>query len=226
MKKLNLQINKRIEFISEEGKISISLIQDIQENFMLITIPMIGVKPQIFHDQEELEGVYYEKDNVYVFTLKVLERVLDNIPLYKVTLPTNLKKIQRRDFVRIPISLPIYYMEINKELEDMLKNSKLEEIEKAFVNQWEKGYTMDLSGGGIRASVRKPIDIGKRVFFILQSPKMYLGLKGEILRCDATIVEKHTRYQLGIKYVDILEKEREQIIAFIFAEMRKLRKNR
>ena len=226
MKKLNLQINKRIEFICEEGKMGISLIQDIQPDFMLVSTPMIGGREQQFRKGEEFDGVYYGENHVFVFTVKMLERVFDNIALYKMTLPTNLKKIQRRDFVRIPISIPFRYMEISEELEEILENTSLKKIEETFEEQWEKGYTMDLSGGGLRASVKKPITIGEKVFIILKQKKMYVGVKGEVLRCHSTVTDGHTLYHPGIKYIDILEGERERIIAFIFAEMRELRRKR
>ena len=89
----------------------------MQKDYILVTIPMKRISVKYLSKEEEIYGFYYDDNDVYMFTTYMIERVFENIPLYKLAFPKIIKKVQRRNYVRIPISLPVLYLESNENLE-------------------------------------------------------------------------------------------------------------
>lgn len=225
MKSPKLKINHKVEFIFEEGNLGSSLIQDVQEEYFLITIPMNGLRKKMLQEGEEMNGIYYGEDkNVYMFECIVLDRIVERIPLYKLSMPETFMRIQRRNFVRIPATIPLLYMENTSELEEKIQKQELRDIEESFSGRWQRGNTLDLSGGGMKIHTKKPLKINQQIFCILQSKELYMGIKGKVIRCIPVIKDRQISYHLGIKFIDIPESKREKIIAFIFKKLRELRK--
>ncbi len=220
--KIDFKLNGKIEFVFDEGGPGVSLIQDVQDDYILITIPMKGINIKILCKDEEIDGFYYDGNNVYMFTSKVLDRIVDNIPLYKISIPNSFKKVQRRDFVRIPISIPIIYTNYNDELKDMEMSKRVEEIEKYYNSKWKKGYTWDLSGGGAKVNLYKPLRTDNIIYLILKHENLYIGVKGRVVRCIPYLFKKQISYHIGLEFVEISEGKRDKIIRFIFAKLREM----
>lgn len=222
MNKINFKINGKIEFVFDEDGPGVSLIQDVQDDYILVTIPMKGINIKMLRIDQEVDGFYYDSNNVYMFSSKVLDRLVDNIPLYKLSIPNSFSKVQRRDFVRIPISIPIIYTIFNDELKDMESNKSLEQIEKYYKGKWKKGYTWDLSGGGTKINLYKPLKIDTIIYIIFRHENLHVGVKGRVVRCIPYLFKKQISYHVGIEFVDILEMKRDKIIRFIFGRLREI----
>ena len=50
-----------------------------------------------------LDVIYYEEENLYKFKSSVLGRRFENIPILLIAKPKEIKKIQRRRYVRVPL---------------------------------------------------------------------------------------------------------------------------
>lgn len=224
MDDIKFEINKKIEFIFENGDTGISLIQDVKEDFILVTVPMKGNKKQLVHIGDKIEGRYYKKDKVYLFTFEALGRIVDNIPLIKMDIPRDYKIIQRRNYVRLPISIPYKYIEDHETLHKEIKNKELKDIDTLLKNRWEKVTTIDISGGGIKACVKKPIKVGTKIYMKLRTEELYIGAWGRVVRCVPSITNGIVNYHLGIEFIDIPQKNQEELIRFIFTKLREQQK--
>lgn len=221
MGKLQFRINQKIEFINEEGQLGISLVQDRKKAFFLVTVPLKGDQRRLLPVGDIVTGIYYDYDDrLYQFNSRVLERIVENIPMYKLSMPENPVKVQRRDYVRIPVSIPINYIEITQETKALLDGKVWEDNNENFPVPWETGTALDISGDGINICTNKPIITGEHVFIFIHTDGLRMGVKGEVVRSCAKTIDSKRTYHSGIKFVGLSESDRDKIIGFIFKKFR------
>lgn len=212
MKKLELGINSKIEVIFDKIYYK-STIQDInyEEESLLISIPVIDGVYLTLNAEDVIDQVFYDrKGNVFKYNTKIIKRVTDNnIPFYKVTLPYNVEKIQRRDYVRVNTAESIEY-----KLDKKMKNYEKDET------PYEKGLLLDLSGGGMRFIGSKEFSHGNIINANVKYENENVEVKGKIVRVEKT---EDKKYIYGISFMDISNSAREKIIRLVFTIMRKQR---
>jgi len=150
MEKLKLEINNKLEVFYDKKNYK-SVIQDIREKEkeVLISIPVFDGEYLTLATGTIIEQIYYGNNNIYQFKTKILGRTKErNLSLYRLSLPYDIKKIQRRDYVRVNFVKIINYI-----------NAKDIENEK-----YKKALLLDLSGGGMRIKVEEKLEKGE-VFF-------------------------------------------------------------
>ncbi len=202
---LNIQLEKQPNG-EEETVLYKSRVVDIQsEEAVLIDYPinLTTGKTVFLLEDTELSVVFVdEKQNAYAFRSKIEARVRDQIPMIQISYPgdESLKKIQRREYVRVETSV-----DISLEKEDG-KNFNL--------------VTHDISAGGVSIYMKEysdEIEVGELVdlAFVLVShnePIQY-GIS------DAKVVRKwedEGRKIASFVFVDIEDKLRQQIVKFCF----------
>jgi len=147
----------------------------------------------------------------YSFSADVLETTTSPIPMVVVSKPTQLNRVQRRNFVRFDTILPLKFSLIDGE----------GSAEKPEVFQ---AGTLDISGGGVGFNTALPLQMGIRL-------QLELGLPGqEPIEAIGTVVRVvdesgpvKKRYQIGVNFLVIEEKDRDRIIRHIFTKQRELR---
>lgn len=183
-----------------------STIEDIDEKeAILINVP-IGKGKQLFIEElGELEVNYYGDSCYYIFNTRFISRENDNemqMPLYKIEWPYNVKKIQRRDFVRVDF---VDYMYTRPILEDV-------------ETKWHKDLMLNLSGGGLRFKTSSEYNVHDVVEF-----KLFLD--GNSYFIKARIVRDMENFDNGkiyaAEFIDIKESVREKVIQHVFKQMRK-----
>ena len=108
MKETPFEIYGRVNFLQEGKELGTSLVQDYREDSFLVTIPLQGYRKKLLVVGEWITGLYYDtKGKVYMFRSKVLGREIQNIPMYRLSIPDNLYKVQRRHDVRVPLTIPV-----------------------------------------------------------------------------------------------------------------------
>ena len=205
MSKLNLLINGNIS-VNKGEKIYKSVIQDLGEDYFLMSIPVIEGEYLTLNEGEELDIHYYvEGGNYFAFNVKVLKRVIDNnIPFYKLSLPYNVSKIQRRDFVRVSLLEYVFY---KKEVE-------------SGAGVWEKGMLLDLSGGGLRIKVRDKVQMGDKISVNLFINEEKVTVLGKVARIE---FNSEREIICGLTFIEMDERKRDKIIEKVFTQMRKQR---
>ena len=202
-----LIVNSRVEIIIGEEAWK-SVIQDVNDESFFISIPMEKGEYIKFNNGSTLLIHNYIKDGncLHKFTCKVKGRAKSGLtPLYELSLPEKVERIQRREFVRINVVATIEY-----------------KIEKNEDNKFLKGILLDISGGGLRFATDNKINVGEVIELKLRdiNTEDEILIKGQCVRGNK---ESNGQYICVVRYYEISNKIREKIIESIFTLMRKQR---
>ncbi|SKA72646.1 c-di-GMP-binding flagellar brake protein YcgR, contains PilZNR and PilZ domains [Clostridium sp. USBA 49] len=209
---LKFQINNKIEIVYDDNYYK-SNIEDVQDKFISINIPRKGENYIPFRKGDKLECIYYYENNIYKFYTYVIDRKIDNIPIILINYPSEIFRIQRRKFVRVPVLYSILYSKLNKRNNEAKLIKNLTKDDESF-----KATMIDLSGGGMKLKVKEDIKIGDIII-------AYIPIKGEEIKVEGEIVrvEKDGKSRLnicGVNFINLENRLREKIIKFIFEIMR------
>nr|WP_286172892.1 flagellar brake domain-containing protein [Caproiciproducens sp. MSJ-32] len=203
---MKLEINNKLEVLYDKKNYK-SVIQDIREKEeeILISIPVLDGEYLTLATGTIIEQIYYGNNNIYQFKTKILGRTKErNLSLYRLSLPYDIKKIQRRDYVRVNFVKIINYI-----------NAKDIENEK-----YKKALLLDLSGGGMRIKVEEKLEKDDIILAKIVYENSIINVNGKVIRVERT---EDNKYICGIIFSDINERTREEIIKIVFKVMRKQR---
>ncbi|HZK34590.1 MAG TPA: PilZ domain-containing protein [Bacillota bacterium] len=227
MKKINFVTNNKIEFLIENKANCVSLIQGIADDCIFVTIPAVGFQWRLLNVGDTVECVYYaDNGSLYMFDAQILYRLVENIPLYKISFPKTYKRIQRRDFVRAPVYVPVLYRRETSKANDtrhMLRERSPDEIEDLFEGTWQRASTLDLSGGGMKLCTKTPLEADTNLITIIRDDELEVAVKGRVIRCRKHVGLK-VNYHSGIKFIGIHETIQDKIISYIFEKIRQMSK--
>lgn len=221
---MNLKVNQRIEIvvIDEAYRGSyLSRVEHMDEKQVLFAMPMSRGSLVPIRTGTNVSVVYFDELAVYEFQAKVERHQHDNLPVLRVRLPQEVKRIQRRAYVRLEASIRVGLF------------VQVEEDESVTILS---GETADISGGGMRLHLAKndfsvlynkfggDALAGQKFKMILYINEPQLGraeleLLGEIIRFGII----GNSYWLAISFAVISEKNRDRIISYIFKKQLELR---
>lgn len=208
MSSIDFKVNNKVEIMSED-EIFTSDIQDVQDNYIAISIPIRDFQYLPLRKDEKIKVLYYEGNNIYKFSSTVIKRSKSNIPLLWINIPEKIEKIQRRKFVRVPVLQKVRYALIDRNLEFNKENIARIKFEMATV--------LDLSGGGVRLKSEISINKGDVLALILPVGDGVILVKGEIRRSDT---DEAGEMVYGVNFMELKNAEQEKIIKFVFQIMR------
>jgi hypothetical protein len=115
-----------------------------------------------------------------------------------------------------------FFLEMDEKLDQIIAHlsgrSKQEEFS-------EEGVGIDLSGGGMRIGVAKPLDMGQLVcakLFLSRLPLVRVHLFGEVVYVQARMHGEGACYKVGVRFLDLDAEDRERIIACVFQRQREV----
>lgn len=202
MKNFNLNING-VVVVNYDNVIYKCSIQDISEEGFSISVPVNNGKFLMLDEGKNLDVEYCtETGNYYEFDVEVIGRdKSDQIPMYKLSLPMNVRKIQRRNYVRVPVVKTVEYRRDEEEL-------------------WSKATILDLSGGGMKIKAAQEFKINEKLFIKIETSSEVFEITAEVKRSDKI---KTYEYIYGLEFIDINENKRDKIVKEVFLVMRKQR---
>lgn len=209
-----LSIGDRIELIrinSKGKKNYISQILDIiDEETFIVSGPIHKSEIILMHKGEIVKVSYIiEGKGRYSFNARVLRREYERVYKLELQKISDTKRYQLRGFYRFAIDIPVIK-------EFAIKRGN----EKDIVT--EKCRTKDISGGGLMLYSNYKHEIGDMVICKFNIDDHQVHTKGKIVRVDKVDTFDYN-YGLGIRFLDISEKDRDRIIQFIFLKQRLLR---
>lgn len=215
---VNFSINAKCEILIED-KVYKSNIQDVGKDYIGISIPISNGEYAPLNKNDHVTVVYYNENNLYGFNTDVMGRRMDIIPMILLTIPKDIKKIQRRRFFRVNLLMNVQYLKVDKNISHSTFNSLIKDS-KAFT----KALMIDLSGGGFKLKTKEEIKSGDR--FIIK-----IALEHEnifvLSNCMRAFRDMDTNlYVSGFSFFNIETKIQDKIIAYIFGVMREqMKKN-
>lgn len=198
MKRFKLEVNNNIE-IYEDDKVYKSRIQSVNDKEIYIDIPLHNNEYLILNKGDDIYLIKYGNEgSVYELSCKVIDRKIEgNIRLYRLSEPYDIKKIQRRNYVRVETIRGIKCFRKDEEFNALI---------------------LDLSGGGMKIKSNKKLEMDEEIVSFIKTDDGEFMVKGKIIRVEET---SFNQYSLGIEFVDIEERTREKIIKLVFSIMRK-----
>lgn len=207
MKNFKLEVNTRLDILKDDSKFK-SVIQDVEKDFFCISIPINNGEYMTFRNNEYIEMVYYKDESyLYKLTCNVIGTTKDNnIPMYKISNPKEIVKVQRRNFVRVNITKKTSYVK--------------GEYSGIRGEQFLPALLLDLSGGGMRVKIKEELKYGDLITVKVNCGESDLYLKAKIVRKEKSI---DGRYIYGSEFWEVDNNLREKVIQEIFSIMRKQR---
>lgn len=187
-----------------------SKILDILGDELIISGPMKKHSSIFLHKDEILTIVsLFENKGRYEFDAKVKNRHLGKLYTVKLKRVSEIRKIQLRDFFRFEISIPV------------LKRTTVIEDEKQ-KTLIENCRTKDISGGGLRLLTNYLHNVGDITECEFKIEESTISSKAKIIRIEPVDTFDY-KYNIGVEFVNISEKDRDSIVKFIFSRQRALR---
>ncbi|MHB8130199.1 MAG: flagellar brake protein [Mobilitalea sp.] len=206
-----------------------------------IAAPIVYSKTIVLDVGEYYNLCFYSSKGLYQCNCIVLSNHKENNAIVAVVrITTNLEKFQRRQYYRLECIHEVEYRVINMEEEILEKKSTLEDFrnpeERAecrmklsqFDKVWFPAAITDLSGGGARFNSETNHNKGEKVRIRLEFisggelKKMILG--AEIISSNR-IMNRMGSFEHRVEYNNILQKDREVLIKYIFEQDRRRRRN-
>ncbi|KAF0195858.1 MAG: hypothetical protein FD169_1158 [Bacillota bacterium] len=163
-----------------------------------------GGEADVLQSGEQVECFFTDSGthDQYGFTAIVLRREARVFPMYFMSMPREYERIQRRRFVRYPVLLPTQF----RLYED---------------KSWQKGFLVDISGGGARLSHREALSSGDliQVSFSLKQHEPNIVIAGKVVRSDALQGPGSGMYHSGVEFENISISVQDRIVGFVFQRM-------
>jgi len=183
-----------------------SNIQDLTDEYIGISVPVLQGKYLPIRKGERVEVLYYIDKDIYGFNTVVLGKKIDKVFIVLLAHPKKVKMVQRRNYVRILISLEINCAVIDKE-----KNKTN--------NQYEffSATTLDLSGGGVSIISDRSFRYADQIMLTIPLAAEDITVAGKVVRVNKKDDGKNI---YGLSYINIDNRSRDRLISFIFHKMR------
>ncbi len=195
----NIQISRSIEESWYTSKV-----QGFDQQHLLIDMPYDQNMPLILESGEQVNGRAFLDSGKFEFKSRYLEKRYDNIPLLTLTMPHEYKRVQLRNFVRLPIMIDVLFAEFN----DGFKGKTL----------FTKATTLDLSGNGLRIAARKHYDTGTLLLLkfnlITRNLDCTINVTGRVVRVSSP--DKSRTFHVAVQFTDITRQQEDLIMRFIF----------
>lgn len=213
---ISLFINKKIEIARlNEDDVFKSLVQSVDNNIFTIQLPTKGHERLILQQGDQVEVSYIFDGGRIMFESTVVGRLLEeSVPLYKLAIPQEAKRIQLRQHVRLDIALEISYQKVTKDEDNKL----------IIDDKKKRALTRDISGGGLQFIAREQLESGSLVLINLDlagwnKKDMNFSILSVIKRVIGFQQNGRTRWTTGAAFIDIDSRDQDTIISFVFKKM-------
>ena len=197
----------------------------IDDETLEILMPMEQAKLVLLPVDGEYDVRFFCAKGLFQCFVRVVERYKSsNIYLVKIQLISNLQKYQRREYYRYSTNMAINIRELssgeklNLEHKHSFAYEDLPTIE---------GTVLDISGGGVRFMAKEPHEMMNNIVvsfsLVFNGKNREYTCVSQVLSCRE-LENRRGMYEHRVKYVNITNGEREEIIRYIFEEERTKRR--
>jgi c-di-GMP-binding flagellar brake protein YcgR len=217
------------------------LVDFVDGNIINIVAPIVVGRTIPLPVGENYNLCFYTEKGLYQCNCQVISNHKDNKMIITVVrIITNLEKFQRRQYYRLECIHDIYYRPISLDEELLEKKMSSENFDTPeamteakkklaeFDSEWISASITDLSGGGARFSSEIHHNSGDKVRmkldFIIGKELKKLVLTAKIIS-SRRIPVRVGMHEYRVEFTDIMQKDREALIKYIFEQERKRRRN-
>lgn len=188
----------------------ISRIEDVADGKILIGWPTsAGIRAPL-HENDQLAVTFVECGGAFSFSGQVIERIFDPIPLIRLLPDSQIQKIQRRNYVRVPamVETRLFSRVVTVDKNDPSKDANMIATR-----------TINLSGGGflIHAPALPRLGGIYDVRMMIPGSDYPLEMTAKVVRCDKVADPvKGDYYAAGFAFVQVQEHARRRIVSYVF----------
>ncbi len=215
-----------------QGRSFVTRIEDILPNGIILGAPLDSEKGYYLslRGGTKLRISFPKKDAIYQFNTVVRDSRTGRLPILIVDKPKELLRFQRREFVRLDDVIPVIYkVTVPEDMNIKYKLIDKSEIDKKSPSEEERflsGFTKNISGNGMLILVKKDVaKIGNilEISFKLPGRSKVFNVIGEIVRIASEVkTELPDEVGVGIRFLKINERDRTEIIRYIFDKQREI----
>ncbi len=214
------RVNHPLEVFNPDQNIYYkSIIQELAEDYIVIGMPLRNRRRMYLDSDATWDFRLTLEDSLYYFRSKLLgEREEGLLQFFLIAWPYELKRVQRRQYYRLPCSFGARYWISSQKWEEPLEKAaeRLGEPETAII--------VDISGGGLQLLAPEGLPVGTTLLlaFCLEGKdiKESIYVESKVIRMWPYQREQEKWFRHALEYVDITERLRETIVKFIFFMMR------
>lgn len=224
---IKLNINQKISISTMEilnndpDAFYSSRVEEVSSKYVTIAMPMDKGVPLYLGDNDTVVGRIFANDgsSIFVFKADFISRTMEPLPVWIIGAPYDVRKVQRRAFFRLDISLKVKLIRY-KEFDE--KGGTLPDTEMSF-------YTGNISGGGLLlTNVSDFLEEGEHVFLeiILNEQDIIktMGKVGRIFDYQNDVTGRVEK-RVGIGFEGMDEYDVRKIVSFINKKLLQMRKN-
>ncbi len=192
--------------IHSADKTTRSIIAEVGEKEILIGFPMDRNIYGMLPEGTKVDLTFFANDNKYKFKTEIIGKKNDNMPLFRISKPSEKEiiKVQDRENFRVRTNLSL-----------LLDDKEL--------------HTINISAGGLLFSCVVDLDLkeGEEISGTLVIPStqkrenLPILFKGQIKR--VSIAQEKERKQVAIEFTELHKRDQMKIIQFCFEKQRQIR---
>lgn len=180
-----------------------SRIEEVSSIDLGLAVPMYKGVIVPMRVGREIKVCLTYKEKTFAFFTTIIGRKREPIPLLIVNKPEELFPIQRRSYVRLPVSVPIKFRAL-PDGETVIR-----------------GTTLDISGGGALLLTKAGLERGQIIELELDLPNREpVFCKARVVRILSQAKTAKDKSKIAIEYQDISEGQRDRIFNYIFEKQR------
>jgi c-di-GMP-binding flagellar brake protein YcgR len=221
----DLKPGERLEVLREEKR-GVSDVQALTAGGRLVISEPVHGEGRLPVNEGDLLRLFYCRPFGLLSCTVTAERIYqeDGVPLIEAEIRSQIRRQQRREFVRFETALPVSVIPLAEitESEDDHSDALLIADRKLAGPMWEdmtvKGFTWDISGGGLRFTVGQKLSPGTLAACTVDlgdGNPVDAGIR--VIRCEDDM-EDRRRFIISAKFIGIDDSQRGKIIRYIFDE--------
>lgn len=231
-----LKLNQKLQIVLEENKnmtkSCVSQIIDYDNSSMLVAEPTYKSQPTAIPIGTVIEVLAVDPNCVYSFTTSVIGRQAQPPSLW-LSLPETYRRVQRREYVRVNIKMPILITikgDTDVKYDSLTTNILAEDI-------YREGYfntiSIDISGGGTKIFSPIQFESDTILNMLIRLPMKEISTSARVVRSDLNqkISEKDMlpkdyakfNYITALCFKEIEDADRSTIIQLCFKRQLELR---
>ncbi|WP_258359706.1 flagellar brake protein [Moorella sulfitireducens] len=186
-----------------------TIIQDVGQDGFAVLAP--ASSELVLAPGDAVEVTCNRLDARYEFTTTVRRYLPGDPPLYYLAYPDDYRRLQVRSHVRVRAALEFRYA-VCPATDGPARPTRLH----------KKGVTVDISGGGAQLVLREPVAVGDLIYMEFHLPgrrRLPMRLAGRVKRAAPREIDGVTRYEAGVAFEGISERQEDEIVAFVFQRL-------
>lgn len=217
------QLNSKVEIINADGHGMQGTLYDTESGAITVSVVPTVQDFKLLRPGEELEVVVYDIKNLVTFQGELESRESGDFMLYRIKAVSELKKFQRREYVRITYTVVISYSFEPEHINSSSQALERRLREEGYLMGFAEARAVDLSGGGIRLRTHEKLRMGQKLALILKLETETIAVKGEVRHGYTDVSDGRVQYCYGIMFLDTTELKTDMIVKHVFLMMRKSR---